>query len=200
MASRPRVLYFFAFRSPYAALANFRIDDLVGDAGGKLEAIPVLPPDSLTPVGEGSPLADIKMEYLREDAERWARRLHIPWCASPPGPGGGRETIAGYYYAKEHGQERHFRNAVFRSRWCEGKDINDLDVLAECAEDCRLSPNRFLQALRTKLFDPPVDSGLARCIEHKVFGVPTFIYDGQRFWGNDRLDLMIDALRRDTRE
>ena len=32
-------------------------------------------------------------------------------------------------------------------------------------------------------------------LEDRVFGVPLFVVDGQRFWGNDRLDFLLDALR-----
>ena len=36
---------------------------------------------------------------------------------------------------------------------------------------------------------------LQQCLEERIFGVPTFVVDGQRFWGNDRIDFLLDELR-----
>jgi len=194
--ARPTVLYFFAFRSPYAALADFRVDDLIESVGAELEPIPIVPPASDPPTGLAATLQESRVDYQREDTERWARRLSIPWNPPPRGPVDSRDAVAGYLYARERGRERHFRNAVFRSRWCEGKNIDDPNVLAECAEDCRFSPNDFLQALRSRVYHGAIDDALGRALENRVFGVPTFVFAGERFWGNDRLDFLVDAIRR----
>ena len=34
------------------------------------------------------------------------------------------------------------------------------------------------------------------CMQDKIFGVPIFVVDGKRFWGNDRLDVLADALKK----
>ena len=31
-------------------------------------------------------------------------------------------------------------------------------------------------------------------LEDRVFGVPLFVLDGERFWGNDRLEFLLDAV------
>ena len=198
MASkRKRVLYFFAFRSPFAAIADFRIDQLIESTDAVLEPLPLVPPAFDEPSGFAAQLAAAKVDYQREDAARCARKLAIPWQPPPPGPPVDETmAVAGYFYARDKGQERNYRNAVFRSRWCEGKDIGDQQVLAECAEDCQLSPNTFLQAIRSKLYHAPIERALLRCLENQVFGVPTFVFNGQRFWGNDRIDFLIEAIRK----
>ena len=194
--AKKQVLYFAAFRSPFAAIADFRIDHMVESVGAVLDPVLLVPPALDAPTGFAAQLAATKIEYLREDAARWAKKLSIPWNPPPPGPGVDETmAVAGYYYAREKGQGRNYRNAVFRSRWCEGKNIGDQNVLAECAEDCRLSPNTFLQAIRSKAYHAPIEQAMLRCLENGVFGVPTFVFNGQRFWGNDRIDFLIEAIR-----
>ncbi len=193
--ARKRVLYFFAFASPFAALADFRIDQFAEVLGFDLDPIPLVPPPSPQPTGMAAQLREYKLDYLREDAARCAHKLHIPWVSNPPGPIESRDAVAGYYYARQRGQGRDFRNAVFRSRWCQGKDIDDHAVLAECAEDCRFSGNEFLQAVRSRVYHADIDANLERCLEHRVFGVPTFVLNGKRFWGNDRIDFLVDEIK-----
>jgi len=191
-----KVAFFFAFASPFAALASFRVDDLVGECGAVLDPVAIVPPPAEPLTGLAAQLQEFKLEYLHEDAARWARRLHIPWKEPARGRVDATDATAGYLFARTKGVERDYRNAVFRARWCEGKDIADQKVLIECAEDCRLSTNEFLQALRSQQYHEGLSAALARCLEERVFGVPMFVVNGKRFWGNDRLDFLVEELKR----
>lgn len=196
--TRPRVEYFFAFGSPFAALADSRIDDLVAQAGAELVPIPVVPPPSDPPEGLAATLAEFKHSYMAEDCERCAAELGLPWrfpwSASPPLDG--MPSSAGWYFAREKAAERAYRNAVFRARASEGRDIADPDVLAGCAEQAGLDRGEFLAALRDKRYDEEVPKAIALCLERRVFGVPLFAVHGKRFWGNDRIDALLAELRR----
>ena len=59
--------------------------------------------------------------------------------------------------------QRGYRNAVFRARWGEGRDIGDSKVLADCAENAGLSRGEFLEALRKKQYHDEVPKALALC-------------------------------------
>ncbi len=189
------VKYFCAFPSPFAALADTRIDDLVAQAGAVLEAIPLVPPPQPEPSGLAAQIAEYKASYLLDDAGRWAKRLGVPWKPPQQRMVDTTDATAGYYYARAQGKERGYRNAVFRARWGEGRDISDHTVLAECAAKAGLAREAFLEALRTKQYHDEVPKALLRCIEDRVFGVPIFVVDGKRFWGNDRLDFLAEELR-----
>jgi 2-hydroxychromene-2-carboxylate isomerase len=188
------VKYFFAFPSPFAALADTRIDDLIARAGAVLEPIPIVPPPQPGPTGLAAQLAEFKLSYLLEDAARWAKRLGIPWKPPQAGVVDSTAAAAGHYFARAQGKERGYRNAVFRARWSEGRDIRDHAVLAECAVRAGLERDVFLDALRSKRYHDEVPKALALCMQERIFGVPIFVVDGKRFWGNDRLDFLAEEL------
>ena len=190
-----KVKYFFAFPSPFAALADTRIDDLVAKVGAVLEPIPVVPPQQPPVTGLAAQLAEFKLSYLLEDAGRWAKRLGVAWNPPEQRTVDGTDAAAGYYFARAQAKERAYRNAVFRARWSEGRNIDDHAVLAACATKVGLSRNAFLDALRTKQHHDEVPKALMLCIEERIFGVPIFVVDGKRFWGNDRLDFLDAELR-----
>ncbi|HME71000.1 MAG TPA: DsbA family protein [Myxococcota bacterium] len=192
---RRTVRYFFAFPSPFAALADTRIDDLVAKAGAVLEPIPVAPPQLPGPTGLAAQLAEFKLSYLLEDAGRWAQQLGVPWNPPEQRTVDGADAAAGYYFARAQAKERGYRNAVFRARWSEGRDIDDHAVLADCAAKGGLSRDAFFDALRTKQYHDEVPKALMLCMEERIFGVPIFVVDGKRFWGNDRLDFLAEELR-----
>ena len=192
--SQKQVQYFFAFPSPFAALADARIDDLVRGVGAELVPIPIVPPQQPPPEGLAAQIQEFKASYSREDAERWARRLGLPWNAPEQGTVDSTDAVAGWYFAREKGAERAYRNAVFCARWAEGRDIGNHEVLADCAERAGLPRGEFLEALRKKQYHDEIPKALALCIQEKVFGVPLFVVNGKRLWGNDRLDFLVEEL------
>lgn len=190
-----RVKYFFAFGSPFAALADARIDDLVTGAGAELVPIPIVPPQvGSQPTGVAAQLQEFKLSYGREDAARWARKLGIPWNPHAAAVDT-TDAAAGCYVAAAAGKERGYRNAVFSARWSEGRDIGDRQVLADCAAKAGLSRQAFLDALAARRYHDEVPKALQACLEERIFGVPIFVVDGKRFWGNDRIEFLLDQLR-----
>src|SRR5207244_12251698 len=121
MMAPNRVKYFFAFGSPFAALADARIDDLVTGAGAELVPIPIVPPQIGSPAsGVAAQLQEFKLSYGREDAARWARKLRIPWNPHAAAVDT-TDAAAGCYFAAAAGNVRAYRYAVCRAGLSEGR-------------------------------------------------------------------------------
>ena len=196
--ARKVVRYYFSFGSPFAALADARIDVLVEKAGADLDPIPINAPPSEPPEGFAATLDEYKRSYQYEDAARWARKLGVPWYSSaPPQPlVDAHEASIGYYIAREENVERAYRERVFRASWALGRDISDRDVLGDCARDAGLSRDDFVKRLDHEQYRNSLMERAVAGLEDRVFGVPFFVVDGERFWGNDRIEFLLDALSR----
>jgi len=194
--SKPRVEYFFSFSSPYAALADARIDAQIEQAGAELVPIPVVAPPQHPPEGLAATLWEFKRSHMAEDSARCAAALGLPWRFSwDAGPTDVTDASAGWYFANAKDSERAYRNAVFRARASEGRDVTDEAVLAGCAEQAGLDRAEFLETLRSRRYHDEVPKAIALCLERRVFGVPLFAVDGKRFWGHDRIDQLLAELR-----
>jgi 2-hydroxychromene-2-carboxylate isomerase len=168
----------------------------VGEAGGELTPVPIVPPPSDPPTGLAGQVYEFKRSYIYEDAARWAEKLGLAWNPPEDLTVDVTDASAGWYFARDKGGERGYRNRVFRARWCEGRDIGQPEVLADCAGQAGLNRDEFLDALRTKRYHEEVPKALALCMQEKVFGVPIFVVNGKRLWGNDRIDFLLEELRR----
>src|SRR5438093_1533949 len=96
-----QVKYFFAFQSPFAALADARIDDLVAAAGAQLVPIPIVPPPMEPPKGLAATIQEFKISYLMEDAARWAKKLGLAWKPPAQVTVDATDAAAGFYVARE---------------------------------------------------------------------------------------------------
>lgn len=133
-----------------------------------------------------------KQRYVALEMQRWARWWGVPFDMPRKFP---QRTVTAQrllLLAGEHTVQ--LAIALGRAMWAEQKDLEDAATLEGVLADCGL-PREWVE--RTK--EPEVKQRLvdetAAARAAGVFGVPTWIVDGQHlFWGQDRLELVMRAL------
>ncbi|MDX1519216.1 MAG: DsbA family protein [Gammaproteobacteria bacterium] len=186
---------YFSFRSPYAWLGCYRFASVAGKLDMEYELIPVSPPrkklEEITPVGS-------KMEYIREDASRIARAYGLEYRRPEPFDCDWSVPHAAFLAAAEAGKALDFALGMFNCRFCEGRDISGTDVIESVSKLCGLDPDEIMQSVPDRKHRRRLLEILSRLDEEGIFGVPTFVYGEQRFWGNDRLEWCIREIYRDA--
>lgn len=85
-------------------------------------------------------------------------------------------------------------HAVLRAIWQEDRNIADPALLEALADAVGLNGAALMEAARMpealEAFQRDTDTAIAE----GVFGAPTWIVDGERFWGQDRLDFLEERL------
>ena len=86
---------------------------------------------------------------------------------------------ASLYVSEEHPEQwLDFDVAIFEALWEEGRDIGDVDVLADLAEDVGLDSEEIREVAETEQYHDELRAKFREAQEHGVTGVPTFAYDG----------------------
>lgn len=134
----------------------------------------------------------VKTAYMRRDIERRADRYglspHIP--APYPVPG----LVLANQIATlgvEEGWVADYTRATYR-RWFEsGKPAGEEPNISECLKEIGCDPSQVLAAAQSERITNALKTATKKAMQMGVFGSPTFVVDGEVFWGDDRLD---DAL------
>jgi carboxymethylenebutenolidase len=79
--------------------------------------------------------------------------------------------------------------AVLRAVWAEERNIADEATLAQLLKECELPAGRLEEAHSQAVADR-YETYTQRAIEAGVFGAPSYVIDGEIFWGQDRLDFV----------
>jgi len=183
-----KVRFYFAYNSPYSFLANSRLERELAPFGAEVEYRPVYSPRT----GGGPDLSSPKLKYLFEDVQRFADAYGL---SLNPGPfADTRKACLGFFFANERGRGKAYHDGVYGARWLDGKDIGDEGTLAEVAERGSLPRAEFLAALTDSRYAAALDASNQGAQADEVFGFPFFLYGGQRFWGNDRIEWLVRAL------
>jgi 2-hydroxychromene-2-carboxylate isomerase len=192
---RRTVDYYFAPQSPWMYLGHARFTDLLQRSEAQVRVLPV-DFGQVFPVSGGLPLpkrAPQRQAYRLVELRRFGERLGVPLNPEPRffpvagDPAGWLITAV----AQHDGDAAAMRltGAVGRALWAQERDIASLTVLAELLSECGLDAQRLSQS--------QLDEVKQRYAQHTqeaiaagVFGAPSYVIDGEIFWGQDRLDFV----------
>jgi len=192
---RARVRIYTDYKSPYAFVANKRLFELEDAHGVELEWLPytLRIPEFMGTVEERTPHFWRKVRYLYMDARRFAnaqgltlkgtKRVYDAFYSS-----------AGMLFAQRHDFFRAYHDKVFRSFWNHELELDELAEISAVIESCGGSANAFkayvngpARAEHDRIVDEAETLG--------VFGVPTMVFNGELFWGGDRIDMLIERIK-----
>lgn len=183
---------FFSFRSPYSYLALDRAAELAERTGIPLRVRPVLPM-----VMRGHPVPRVKRLYLVRDAKREADRLGIPFGRICDPLGGGVERcLAFFVHAERAGRGLEFTQSAARGIWSEALDPGSYADMKTIVARAGLDWDAMRPAMEDESWREMVASNAESLITCGLWGVPTFRVGSYSTWGQDRLPMVEDRIRR----
>lgn len=182
-----RVDVFFDFVSPYsylglALLPNFRLDPPI-----RWIMRPVVYGAILDATGLVGPAeVAVKRRYTFADIRRCAALAGLPLVGPPAHPFRSLEALRLVAAVEDPDAALHLAIRLADACWGRGLDLTDREVLGAETSRCGIDPQHL-----DCLDDPTVKRRLRQHTEDAlatgVFGVPTFAFDGELFWGHDRI-------------
>jgi 2-hydroxychromene-2-carboxylate isomerase len=192
---------YWDFSSPFAYLGSTQIEAMAARASATVVWHPILLGGLFRSLGGPEvPLATFspaKQGYLLKDLQRWAEFWRVPFTFPSRFPTNSLKALRVYFaLAEEH--RASYRDAVFRACWADDRDITDEAVLAECVGDAARAKEAFARSTSDEV-KGALRASTEAALGHGVFGVPSFRVGDELFWGQDRLELVEDALLGGTR-
>lgn len=190
------VHYYFAPQSPWTYLGHLRFWDIARKTGATIAMRPVDLGGKVFPVSGGLPLgkrAPQRQAYRLLELQRFADWLHVPIHLQPTYfPVGGDEAarliIAVDRQDGTHAA-MHLTDAVLRAVWAEQRNIADEGTLVTLLKERELNPRRIEDAHSQAVADAYA-AYTQEAIDAGVFGAPSYVVEGEIFWGQDRLDFV----------
>jgi 2-hydroxychromene-2-carboxylate isomerase len=192
--------YYFAPQSPWTYLGHARLAAIARAAGATIRVLPVDLGGKVFPISGGLPLpkrAPQRQAYRLLELRRYSDFLGIPLHPQPRYfPVGGDDAACLIIATDLHdGTEAAMRltGAILAAVWAQERNIGDDRVLAELLAECALPAQRLAQA-DTQEVRERYEAYTQQAIDAGVFGAPTYVIDGELFWGQDRLDFVAREL------
>jgi 2-hydroxychromene-2-carboxylate isomerase len=186
--------YYDSMSSPWTYLGHLRFLDLAQRFGLTVRHKPM---DLLRvwSVSGGLPLkqrAQQRQAYRHQELRRWRELLGIP-CTLEPAfhPVADRRACYLVIAAMQQGLDwEKLSYALLRAVWVEERNIADHPTLAAIADENDLDGSTLLGATDDPGVQSEYQANTEEAIARGVFGAPTYVFDDELFWGQDRLDML----------
>jgi 2-hydroxychromene-2-carboxylate isomerase len=192
--------YYFSPISPWTYLGHARFADLAQRHGA---VVRVKPADfgKVFPVSGGLPLAKRapqRQAYRMVELKRFRDHLKLPLTLQPkffPAPA---DLAAQFIVAagRAGGSDAAMRlaGAVLRACWAEERNIADADTLEALCAELGMNAAELSAAAQSDAVKAEYEGNTQEAIARNVFGAPSYVVDGEIFWGQDRLEFVARAL------
>lgn len=190
--------YYYALISPFTYLGGPGLAALAERTGAKVVHKPVAIGDIFKASG-GIPLAQRpkqRQDYRLMELQRIALRRGLPLTLHPayfPADDtlAARMVIAVQHDGRDPGP---LAQAVLAACWAEERNIADRNTLSDIATAQGFDAATLLAAAEQPETAIIRGKNTQEAIERGVFGAPTYAFNGELFWGQDRLEYLEDAV------
>jgi 2-hydroxychromene-2-carboxylate isomerase len=190
--------YYFTLISPFAYLGSKRLEEIAREHRADVRVLPVNF-GAIFPKTGGLPLAKRAPErqaYRFVELERWRDHLDMPLNLRPKFFTAQEQLAARLVIAavKTGGDPLRLAHAIMRAVWAEDRDIADAETLRAIASETGHDASALMAEAEKPETLAAYDAQTEEALSRGVFGAPTYVINGELFWGQDRLDFVERAL------
>ena len=187
--------YFLVPQSPWTYFGHARFSAMAAAAGATVRIKPmdlgqIFPKTGGLPVGQRSAQ---RQAYRLVELRRFADHLQMPLNLHPKffpvaGDDAARLIIT---VDQRDGADAAMRlcGAVLSAVWAQERNIADPAVLSELLHEQQLDAARLAQAKEAQV-QQTYQTYTDEALKVGVFGAPSYVVDGEMFWGQDRLEYL----------
>jgi 2-hydroxychromene-2-carboxylate isomerase len=193
-----RIDYYFSLISPWAYIGHKFFLDIARRHNASVVYKPVLLNEVFSQTG-GLPLAKrhpARQAYRTVDLQRWRERRKLSFHLWPKhwpydSDLANRAVIAIVLAGDDPAQ---FVQRVFGGVWEHEENFNEAVVLAGALRDAGFDAKTMIASADSAGIKDIYEQNRQEALKIGVFGSPSYVLNGEIFWGQDRLDLLDDAL------
>jgi len=191
--------YYFSMNSPWAYIGHMPFMEVVRRHDLNIAYKPISLSDVFAktgslPVGKRHPA---RLRYRILELQRWREKRGLKFNLHPkfwPFAAEGADRFAVAVAAAGHDPDPFLRRA-FAALWEEEQNLADDATLTKLANAEKLPGAELLSEAKREQAKAKYEQNTADAIAIEVIGSPSYVLNGEVFWGQDRLDLLDDALR-----
>ena len=189
------IRFFWDVGSPYTYLASTQIAALEKSHKVRFVYTPFLLGGVFKATGNEAPARNpAKGRYLFKDLNDCAQFLGVPIKFPPFFPANSLRAMRVAIWADQVGKGREYADHLLYAYWVEGKDPSLDETIANGLRALGLDASTGIAAADDSAIKEQLKKLTAEAVELGAFGAPTFVIDGEIFWGHDRLPIIASRL------
>ena len=186
--------FYYDFSSPYTYIAHKRIKEIKKNKNINFLYKPML-------LGGLHKLAGItanafighKNEFMIQDCEMISKKLRINFHFNDKFPINSLYLMRGTLVLEDNILKEYI-DTFFESYWQFNTDLSDRNIFEKKLNEIGINVDKFFQDIEKKEVKEKLKLFTNEAFSKKIFGAPTFLYNNKIYWGQDRLNYVVDEV------
>ncbi|MFZ9324100.1 MAG: 2-hydroxychromene-2-carboxylate isomerase [Candidatus Fonsibacter ubiquis] len=196
-----KILYFYSVASPWSYLGIKRLKEISKKYSAQIIEKPIDLVGKVFVATGGTPVPQrhiSRQNYRLLELKRWGEFLNIkinqkPKFFPPKDP----HLPALFCLASiDMRISMDFSSKVLEHLWVKENDISNIDTLKLIADDLKISFEELNKLATSDKIKKIYEANTQEAINMNIFGVPSYVYNNEIFWGQDRLELLEYSLKK----
>lgn len=202
LRSMTDIIYYYSAHSAFAYLGSAKVMQICATHGLTLVHRPI----ALSPVVEAQGSLPFRARtqahvdyFFGREIERWAELRDVPVVSFRPTYHDADYTLAsGMILAlgDRGDQVDAMAHAILKAHWCDDANLSDVPTLLALATGLGHDADDLLERAQSEHVAAQYAANSQTALQASVFGSPTYVLDGEVFYGQDRLELLERAIVR----
>lgn len=189
--------FYYDYGSPAAYLAFHRLAQFQETYTLDVVHRPMLLGGVFKTIGNRAPvMIPSKGKYLFQDLLRYANRYGVTFQFNPHFPVNTLALMrAATALIDDAPALETLNRACFNAIWRDQKNMADLAVITEVLSETDLDLPTLFAATQNPEVKESLKQRTQEAVDRGIFGAPTFFYNGEMYWGQDRLFMIEEQLK-----
>tara|TARA_B110000008_G_C16927510_1_gene547360 strand:- start:374 stop:958 length:585 start_codon:yes stop_codon:yes gene_type:complete len=184
--------FYFDFISPYSYLAHKQIENIKQKKEINFNYKPILLGGLHKLQGITAPaFIKAKLKHMVSDCNLIAKKNKSNFIWNSKFPINSLNIMRGYLFVNNEIKELYL-NVIFNAYWKDNLDTSNEEILKTLLQKCEINLKDFLNGIQEIKIKDELKSLTQKAHDKEIFGAPTFILDNKIFWGQDRLQFVLD--------
>ena len=185
--------FYFDFISPYSFLAHKEILKIEKQNSIKINYKPILLGGLHNLHGIKAPaFIPAKAKHMIRDCKLIAEKNKIKFKFNSYFPIRSLNLMRGVFIAEEDNYKSYYIDSMFNSIWQDGLNMNDESIIQRVLKNLSVNPKTFLLRCTSSSVKDLLRQKTNEAYQKGVFGAPTFMSNNKIFWGQDRIEFVLN--------
>ena len=187
-----KIDFYFDVISPYSFIAHKKIEKVAKEKNILFNYKPILL-GGLHKLAEITPPAfnQFKMKNMKNDCELISNKNHIAFKWNEKFPINSISIMRGYLFINA-GKRKDYLDKFFNAYWRDNVDLSIQENFINILNTLEIDQVSFLDEISNEKIKEKLKGLTSEAFNKEIFGAPTFICNNKIFWGQDRLEYVID--------
>ena len=184
--------FYFDFISPYSYLAHKKIKILKKKKNIIFNYKPILVGGLHNLQGITAPaFIKPKLKHMISDCDLIAKKDKSSFIWNSKFPINSLNIMRGYIFISDEYKDLYL-NVIFDAYWKDDLDTSNKEILETLLEKCKININEFFDGIKDPKIKDKLKNKTQEAHDKEIFGAPSFVVNNKIFWGQDRLEFVLD--------